>query len=635
MKTDAVVPVAYAMHASPKRYALLLGAGISVAAGLPSGKEVAARMIREIASIHEKEIEGGDDADVCIQWFVSEFKEPRTFDKLMAELGIEEENRRETLQPFILPTDDDGNTLPVEPTPAHRMIAELVKDKIVSLIITTNFDHLLERVIEDVTGIRPVVIRSDSGQNLMSIFPDICRIVKINGDFENLELKITPEDLRSYDDDIKDYIQRICAEYGLVICGWSGDYDCGLREILSKANTRRYPTFWCLRPDANIPDDPDLIKTLKPIPVVIESADQFFSGVHTVVDRLQSIERIQPLTVSVAIQKVMDALQQPKPDVILSRLIHTQTDLVLDELAREGYVPAGTVHAPEIFNDRVNILSRKTAPLAAMLATLAYYDDQYADLVYDVCERLINVRFTEPFAEGNKIFTGISSGTHFRDCLSDLRLLPALMVIYSCGIAATKSEHFNTLEAVFTPKIRRNNSGIDGEKTPYFESINISRIFGGSDLWVTLNRQNFDHSGDIFMYTYETCHRILRDLIPGDTRYSETFDIFEYLYGLAYLSTDIDPTQILDDIHNRRGSPIISRVWMATAANGSIQTYVIPASIRSYVSDFGKKIKDTNFFGGNPQHFENYNRKFAEMCKIDAPETGIVCVGDNPKGAVY
>jgi hypothetical protein len=634
MNTDAVVPVAYAMHASPKRYALLLGAGISVAAGLPSGKDATAKMIREIALSDGKKIEGGEDAKVCIQWFTDEFEKPPTFDTLMARLRIGKENRREALQPFILPTDKMNNPLPVKPTQAHRMIAELVENKIVSLIITTNFDHLLEKAIEDVTGTRPVVIRSDSNQNLMSIFPDTCRIVKVNGDFGNLELKITPEDLESYDAKVVDYIQRICAEYGLIICGWSGEYDWGLRQILASANIRRYPVFWCLRPDAKIPDDSVLVKNLKPIPVEIESADQFFTSAHTVVSRLQSIERIQLLTTSIATQKVMDALQQPKPDVLLSQLIHTQTDIILDELARESYVPAGTAHAPEIVGDRVNVLTRKTAPLAAMLATVAYYDDQYADLVYDVVERLVNVRFAEPFAEGERDITGILSDTHFRECLNHLRLLPALLVIYSSGIASTKSEHFNTLEAVFTPKIKMNNTGLEVAKESYFESINISRIFGCGDLWLSLNRHHFGGAGSTFTYTYETCHGILRDLIPGDIRYSETFDTFEYLYDLAYLSTGVDPDKILKDLSSRRDSPMSSRVWREKRANGSIQMYVLPGFIRLYLSEFDKKIKGTRFFGGNPQLFERCNRIFAKMYDIKAPITGIVSE-DVTKGGVY
>lgn len=41
MKSEAGVPVAYAMHAFPERYALLPGAGVLVAAGLPTARDTA------------------------------------------------------------------------------------------------------------------------------------------------------------------------------------------------------------------------------------------------------------------------------------------------------------------------------------------------------------------------------------------------------------------------------------------------------------------------------------------------------------------------------------------------------------------------------------------------------------------
>jgi NAD-dependent SIR2 family protein deacetylase len=45
------------------------------------------------------------------------------------------------------------------PTPAHRAIAELVADGYVWVILTTNFDRLIERAVTD-KGIAPTVIAS-------------------------------------------------------------------------------------------------------------------------------------------------------------------------------------------------------------------------------------------------------------------------------------------------------------------------------------------------------------------------------------------------------------------------------------------------------------------------------------------
>lgn len=105
MKTDAVVPTAYAMHASPKRYALLLGAGISVAAGLPTASDVSGNMILAVARGRGEKVEGGRDNEVCLEWFKDTFGEPATFQRLMQELGISEGNRKDGLKKFIYETE--------------------------------------------------------------------------------------------------------------------------------------------------------------------------------------------------------------------------------------------------------------------------------------------------------------------------------------------------------------------------------------------------------------------------------------------------------------------------------------------------------------------------------------------------
>ncbi|MBT8507422.1 hypothetical protein AZH53_03130 [Methanomicrobiaceae archaeon CYW5] len=616
---DAVIPVAYAMQASPKRYALFLGAGISLSAGLPSGKEVAADMIRKIAKGRGVAIEGNDDVDVCFQWFSQNVDGPITFDNLMKKLGIVEETRRDRLIPLILPTDDNGDPLPSNTTIAHRMIAKLVKEKMVSLIITTNFDPLLEDAIRE-TGVRPVIIHSQSDPQMMSIFPDTCRIVKVNGDFENLELKLTPEDLESYEPDISNYIKKICEEYGLIVCGWSADYDSGLQEILSSQQYRRYPTFWCLRPDSDIPEN--LNSAIKPIPIEIDSADQFFTSLDTIVERIRSIEQKQPLTVSAAIRRVTDALQQPRPDIALSQLIHSQTEFILEELAQKVYFPDGTINALEYLNSRIYSLTKKTSPLATMLATLAYFDDKYDYLIHDVVERLVNIPHNEPFTGEKTIITDFSCPQDFGECLYHLRLLPALITIYTTGIAATRTEHFNSLEAVFSPKIFKPYH-IPENKKPYFESINISRIFGRYDLWETVNSEFFNAPGDFFWYIYLICHKLVKHLIPGDIGYSETYDIFEYLFGLAYLSTGADPTRIEDDLNNFRSSPLRTRVWSGSMHQYS-GLYIIQDSVKTYLNGFGQKIEGTKFFSGDTQKFEICNRRFAEISRSDSPKTGIV-----------
>lgn len=51
MKSEAGVPVAYAVHAYPERFTQFLGAEVSVAAGLPTARNTAGNRIPAIAEV--------------------------------------------------------------------------------------------------------------------------------------------------------------------------------------------------------------------------------------------------------------------------------------------------------------------------------------------------------------------------------------------------------------------------------------------------------------------------------------------------------------------------------------------------------------------------------------------------------
>lgn len=614
---DAAIPVAYAMNVSSKRYALFLGAGLSISAGLPTGIEVAAQLIRNYAAGKDHTIEGGHDPDNCFAWYNDTFDQSPTFDLLMKNLGITDQNRVDALKPIILPNDERGN--PRKPTLAHLKIAQLVKEGMVSVIITTNFDPLLEDAINNAVG-HPVIITSESDPALMSIIPDKCRIIKVNGDFTSKGLKITPADLSSYDPIMTDYLRRIFSEYGLIICGWSAEYDTGMIQILESVPLQRYPIFWCLRPDKEIPRS--LVNSLKPIPIEITTADSFFTDVQTIITRIRIIERRQPLTIPLAVKKVTDALQQPRPEIVLSDLIHQETDLIIDLLSQEGYVPNGKVHLPDLFRERIELLERTSAPLATMLATLAYYDDEnYCELLFDVVERLINVRPVEPFRVGARQFNGGAySVNHVEACLKSLRLLPALLVVYSAGITATKAEHFNMLGSILAPKIGQEYLG-SGD-IPYYDWVNPHQILTGCDLWVGLNRTRFGDSGKYYTIVFEVVHEITNHLIPSRLRYSQMYDIFEYLYALAFLNSNLR-TITIADVGQRNIPALESRLCWTTFHTAPPGKLIFPASFESYFANFEKKAANTRFFDGDIRKFEVHNIQFAALFGINQVETGI------------
>jgi len=622
MNADTVVPVAYAMHASPRRYALLLGAGISVAAGLPTASDVSGNMILAVARGRGEQVERGENNKICLAWFEETFEEPAKFQRLMKELGISEENRKDGLKKFIYRTDENGTPVPGIPTEAHRAIARLVKSGMVSLIVTTNFDTLMEEALR-AEAVPYEVITEESDVRQMSVFPDRCRILKVNGDFERGMLRITPEDLRHYPPVMEDYLRRIFGEYGLVACGWSGIFDTHLVETLCAAEIpRRYPVFWCRRNGGSVPAE--VCKVLLPNGIDIDDADEFFTTLEAVIERFTRFEPRTTLTAAAAVRKVRVALRDPRPDLILSDLINTETDRIYQELASGNYRPDddSEIVAQDYFKEVLDRLEHLTAPLATMTAMIAYYDDgANTDLIVDAIERLVNI----PSDPTRNLNTRSELGPKLYEALYRLRCYPALLVIYASGIAAVKKGHFGTLEAILTqPKILSYiTSSI--KWMPYHDDVNIWSVIAQSPDWILdCSYERYQKKVNVHYYLYRVIQSILQPIIPNKLVYDGMFDTFEYLYGLSYLHLASSPLEGKNAANPPL--PLLSRVWIKTVGFNRFDRagkYTFPEQVVSYLQNLKKTAKKSNLFGGDLQEFERQIRAFAKFFGIDAPKTGI------------
>ena len=86
-------------------------------------------------------------------------KEPNYSDVLDA-LSSSPDERRAVLHRYIEPTEEDLREGRKIPTKAHHALAWLVKEGFVRVILTTNFDRLMENGLRE-AGIEPTVIRSE------------------------------------------------------------------------------------------------------------------------------------------------------------------------------------------------------------------------------------------------------------------------------------------------------------------------------------------------------------------------------------------------------------------------------------------------------------------------------------------
>ena len=213
----------------------------------------------------------------------------------------------------------------------------LVVEGLVSVIVTTNFDRLLERAIAD-AGIEPVVIATpDAARGAEPFAHSDITIVKVNGDYLSPNLKNTVDELASYDADTDRVLDQVFDQYGLIVCGWSADWDTALRSALYRTRSRRYSTYWMHRGPLG-DHAARLVAQAKVITVPIDDADSAFGALADGVTALRAARDRHPPTTDLAVGRLKLYLPDPLSRIKLHDLLDSETEAVIKHIA-EGEAP--------------------------------------------------------------------------------------------------------------------------------------------------------------------------------------------------------------------------------------------------------------------------------------------------------
>ena len=90
---------------------------------------------------------GVEEQDDWVKWYVeAEGKEP-DYSEVLAQVASTSTERRAILHPYIEPGEEDREEGRKIPTSGHSAIARLVQQGYVRVIVTTNFDRLMETAL--------------------------------------------------------------------------------------------------------------------------------------------------------------------------------------------------------------------------------------------------------------------------------------------------------------------------------------------------------------------------------------------------------------------------------------------------------------------------------------------------------
>lgn len=509
MITDPVNALAHSVFSNKGVFALLLGSGVSRAAEIPTGWEITLDLIRQIAVL-----EGQTAGDRPDEWFIKNKGQQPDYAALLNALPGTADERQAIVRNYIEPSVEDREDGRKTPTKAHHAVAELVEQGYIRIILTTNFDRLLEAALVQ-RGIEPVVISSDDDvKGAPPITHGRCFIIKVHGDYLDTRIRNTPDELSSYSKEMNKYLDAILDHFGLIICGWSGAWDTSLRNAIKRCPSRRYTTFWTLRGNPH-PEARELIKKRDAQTIEIEDADKFFEIFKEKVKALEDLRRPAPTDVRMAVAMIKRYLAEDKHKIRLRDTILDQAKITNDALKLAVFNP-NIQFSPEEARKRLDFYEGETEILRVMLSVGAYWSTEAQNEIWlDIIKRLL--KNDEP-RSGLTVWLDLG------------RYYPAMLAFYCAGVAAVANGNYMLLNKLMTAPLRDYSST---ETKIFCDQLHPTKLSSFPDLCKKLK----GYESRIFAaseYMMEVVKTALHEVEPDENQVAVYFDIFEAFIGLVY-----------------------------------------------------------------------------------------------------
>ena len=515
MGIEKLTTLAFSMYSNKGAYALLLGSGISRSSGVPSGWDIEERLIQMLGAS-----QGVTEQEDWHQWYRERNGEPASYSSLLGELASTPTERVQLMRPFFEPTEEERKLGRKEPTKAHRAIAQLAKEGYIRVILTTNFDRLLEKALE-AEGVTPQVISHEGAiaQATPLVHSDRPTIVKINGDYMGCNFRNTTEELDEYPEEMKLYLQRVFEDYGLVTCGWSGDWDKGLIRILEDARRSRYASFFTY-----VGAETEVLKALSEKlegeTMSIKGADELFSELFKQVMALNGCAVRTNMSQEERIAQVKKYLSSERYAINFADMIEQWGDEAYKQISEVAHYNFQLTR--KIFDRYQKIhLSAVTPLLEAAVLTVRWGKESQilllGDVLVELCKREGVTNKEEPV---------LSRCMH---SLAPIFLLNAL------GVACVKYQHFKELDAVLGMNVPV-GSFLYPDQCGFLLTIleRLNMILGKDPFrWNDLTGMVGYYGVSRFLK--QRLDLFLRGCFTDDLEYESTFYIWEHLKSLAYV----------------------------------------------------------------------------------------------------
>lgn len=429
MNIDTLSSLAFSLYSNKGVYALFLGAGISKSVGIPTGWDIVKDQLIRLAA------QNGEQSVPDIEkWFEDKYGKPASYSSVMGECVNTSSERVGLLKPYF-EKDSSGNGY--EPSLAHKRIAKLVKRGFIRVILTTNFDRLLENALT-AEGVVPQIISNVSDiPGAIPLVHDTITVIKINGDYLDCRFKNTEEELSTYPQEFKEYLSFIFNNFGIITCGWSAQWDQGIKEILYSSESRRYSSFFTYVHSCSQQLE-ELAAARSGKTICIESADIFFSEIDERISALERLDGAHPLSKDIAIARAKKYLSVPIDYISLNDLLESETKRAKTII--DSNIDINAEMFSDNFMENIRLGHNASETFIGIVTEIAHWS-KGPEIIKIACESIKRLA---------QIPCNVTS--YRSDALYSYQL-SFFITIYAICFAAVKYENYTLLWAIATIKI--------------------------------------------------------------------------------------------------------------------------------------------------------------------------------------
>lgn len=510
---DPIHSLAFSVHANRGVYALLLGSGVSRTAKIPSGWEITDDLIRKLAKLHEESCD--PDSEV---WYRNKYDKHADYSDLINTLAKTPTERQQLLRTYFEPNDSELEENAKQPTMAHHAIAALAAQGYVKVIITTNFDRLIETALTDAGVVPTVLSSSDQVQGALPLIHTQCCVVKLHGDYLDTRIRNTAAELEQYPPEYDQLLDRVFDEFGLIVCGWSAEWDVALRSALFRATSRRFSTYWAVRDEPG--NEANRIIAHRQVQLIqIEEADEFFHTVQQYVESIEQFSTPHPLSVEAAVTSLKRYIAEDRYRIQMLELVDRNVEQVIETITND--LPTAEFSSKST-SESVTKFVRHFEHTSSTLLALAVVGGFWAEVEHDQIWRRALERLTS--------FEKPSDHSNIRNLWTDLPKYPATLLLYALGIGAVSADRLRFFGTILNTKVRFGSN----EECLAVEVLPPFCMFwnGGQNMRILEGMEN--RHAPLNDWMHDSLRPHTRRVTQGNNRYDWDFDRLELLIALNH-----------------------------------------------------------------------------------------------------